>query len=131
MKTTLSPKFSPAESASSPTASASAPAPKPAANVARPSQPESLFERPSGGGAAEKVKSLFKLPDVGGWWDRHVERPFVMGRDGFVAGAGGGQIVAAQPPAAQVRDHDFFKTPLDPLLEELNGGEKRDVTFQL
>src|SRR4051812_25696149 len=131
MKTTLSPKFSPAESASRPTESASAPAPKPAANVARPSQPESLFERPSGGGAADKVKSLFKLPDVGGWWDRHVERPFVMGRDGFVAVDAAGKIAGGQPPSVRVREHNFIKSPLDPVLEEANGGEARDVTFRL
>src|SRR3954447_979911 len=132
MKTALSPKLPAVESSRSrSTDAAPAPAPKPAVNAARPAQSESLFDQRSGGGAAEKVKSLFKLPDVGGWWDRHVERPFVMGRDGFVAVDPGGKIAGGQPPTAQVRDHDFFKTPLDPLLEEVKGGEAREVTFRL
>ncbi|HEY8207106.1 MAG TPA: phosphatase domain-containing protein, partial [Myxococcaceae bacterium] len=134
MKTSLSPKLSSAEPSRSRASESAAPAPAPRAaqaNAARPAQSESLFDQRSGGGAAEKVKSLFKLPDVGGWWDRHVERPFVMGRDGFVAVDPAGKIVGGQPPSVRVRDHDFIKTPLDPLLEEVQGGEKRDVTFRL
>src|SRR5688572_2666149 len=102
MKTAFSPRLAPAEPSQS---RSREPAPG-AVSAPRPDRVQNLalFDRASGGGAAEKVKSLFKLPpspggavaatfgrfflaqpDVGGWWDRHVERPFVMGRDGFVA----------------------------------------------
>src|SRR3954463_6498937 len=115
MKTALSPRLPPTEPTRSRASEASVPSAAPSSS--------STFER--------KAKSLFKLPDVGGWWDRHVERPFVMGRDGFVAVDAGGKVVAGQPPSVRVREHDFIKSPLDPLLEEVHGGEKRDVTFQL
>src|ERR1043165_3731402 len=105
MKTSLAPKLAlPGPASSRPRSS-----PEPTANAPRPlrAQGLSLVDRPSGGGAAEKVKSLFKLPDVGGWWDRHVERPFVMGRDGFVAVDERGQVVGGGPPAVRVRAPDF------------------------
>ncbi|HYV48992.1 MAG TPA: phosphatase domain-containing protein, partial [Myxococcaceae bacterium] len=124
MKTALSPKLPPSEATRSRPSEAAAPAPAPKASSPAPSaRAESVFETRSGGG--------LKLPDIGGWWDRHVERPFVMGRDGFVAVDQSGKIVGGQPPTAQVRDHGFFKTPLDPVLEEVKGGEARDVTFRL
>ncbi|HVE87305.1 MAG TPA: phospholipase D-like domain-containing protein [Myxococcales bacterium] len=118
MKTTLAPRLAPTEPAR-PRAGEATPAARP---PPAPKAPASVFER---------SRSLFKLPDIGGFWDRHVERPFVMGRDGFVAVDDGGKIVGGQPPSARVRDHDFFKTPLDPLLEVVGGGEKRDVTYRL
>jgi len=139
MKTALSPRL--ATPASPQSRKESTPTSAPARSASAPNAPNALssprikdlalFDQPSGGGAVDKVKSLFKLPDVGGWWDRHVERPFVMGRDGFVAVDERGQIVGGQPPSVRVRDHDFFKTPLDPLVEVIGGGEERDVTFRL
>src|SRR6185295_20331485 len=107
MKTALSPKLPPSEATRSRPSEAAAPAPAPKASSPAPSaRAESVFETRSGGG--------LKLPDVGGWWDRHVERPFVMGRDGFVAVDPAGKIVGGQPPSVRVREHNFIKSPLDP-----------------
>src|SRR5262245_22428873 len=92
-------------------------------STARPSPASStsMFERASGVGAVTglAMPSLrmpelklphIKLPDIGDLWEKHVERPFILGRDGFVAVDGNGRIVGGQPPVARVRDHDFLKT---------------------
>src|SRR5262245_44592980 len=110
MKTALSLARPPAADPERPSTSPSlAPASAPA--TAGGFRLDSRFDARSGAG--------LKLPklDIKGWWDRHVERPFAMGRDGFVAVDAKGQVVGGRPPSARVRDHDFPGTRLDPLVE--------------
>lgn len=126
MKTALSLTRPPAAEPARPNASPT-PAPANGAGGADPRfRLDSRFDARSGAGLR-----LPKLPDLKGFWDRHVERPFAMGRDGFVAVDARGQVVGGRPPSARVRDHDFPGTRLDPLVEIISDAEPRDVTFRL
>src|SRR5512140_962951 len=41
---------------------------------------------------------------VSHWFERLIDRPFAMGRDGFVALDPGGKVIGGRPPSAEVRD---------------------------
>ena len=73
-----------------------------------------------------KARLFERLASV---FDRKVERPFVDARDGFVAYDASGRIVGGRAGGATVRDMDLPKSPLDPLVRVLAGGEEARVTF--
>lgn len=120
----------PRPEAASRTEATSAPAPAPAsaattaASEPRASRPMDAFSG-TGKGLAGTVGKIAH------WFDKLIDRPFAMGRDGFVALDPQGRIAGGHPPSVFVRDINAPKTGLDPLMRILADGDVRDVTFRL
>src|SRR3954466_13869574 len=98
-----------------------------------PPAPRAAATRSSGSGddlfdgvakAGEKL-----LGGVGGIFGHLFDRPFTMGRDGFVALNEDGSIAGGRAPSAEVRDMRGPKAGFDPLLKILADGDAHDVSI--
>src|SRR5512146_307564 len=116
---------------------------EPRPQVARATEPEKTSApaaapaqaQPAAGGedlfdGIQKIASS-AIGKVSHWFERLIDRPFAMGRDGFVALDPSGKVIGGSPPSAEVRDIHAPKSPLDPLLKILADGDEADIAFSL
>ena len=111
--------------------------PKKAPAAAAPSKPPLAALSSKNTAAVESEDSFFDgvKKSIGkaltGWIDRHLERPFALPKDGFVAFDSSGRAVGGRPPGTRILDMDVPRTGLDPVLRLIGGDEKRDVRYKL
>lgn len=79
-----------------------------------------------------RARATGGLSQVNTLRERFVERPFINGRDGFIAVDDNGKVVAGMAPSARIRDRDLPSfLGADAVAEFIADAEPRDVTFTL